>query len=193
MSTNPIPLEHGYYYHIFNRGNNHENIFPQQRNYSYFMDLWWKHTFQIADTLAFCLLRNHFHAAIFVKHIEDSSNIKLKKPSQYFANFFIAYSRGVNNATGRTGALFERPFERILITDECYLMRLIIYIHQNPQKHNFVTDFRDWSYSSYHVLLGTKDTRLKREKVMELFGGRDGVIRFHKENQPQLDLDYGES
>jgi len=192
MSTNAIPLEHGYYYHIFNRGNNHENIFPQQRNYPYFMDLWWKHTYQIADTLTFCLLRNHFHAAIFVKHIEDGSNIKLKKPSQYFANFFIAYSRGVNNATGRTGALFERPFERILITDERYLMRLIIYIHQNPQKHNFVTDFRDWSYSSYHELLGTKDTRLKREKVMELFGGRDGVIRFHKENQPQLDLDYGE-
>ena len=193
MSTNPIPLEHGFYYHIFNRGNNRENIFAQERNYSYFMELWWKHTFQIADTLAFCLLRNHFHAAIFVKHIEDLSNIKLKKPSQFFSNFFIAYARGVNNATGRTGALFERPFERILITDEHYLMRLIIYIHQNPQKHQFVTDFRDWSYSSYHELLGTKDTRLNRGKVMELFGGRNGVIRFHKENQPQLDLDYGES
>lgn len=189
MSTNPIPLEHGFYYHIFNRGNNHENIFPQQRNYTYFMELWWKHTFPIADTLAFGLLRNHFHASVFVKYKEDLKDTKLKDPSQYFANFFNAYSRGVNNAIGRSGALFERPFERILITDEAYLMRLIVYIHQNPQKHKFVEDFRDWPYTSYQELLGTKETRLKRDTVLELFGGRDGFVRYHQEIQPRVDLD----
>jgi putative transposase len=189
MSTNPIPLEHGFYYHIFNRGNNHENIFPQQRNYTYFMELWWKHTLPIADTLAFGLLRNHFHASVFVKYKEDLKDIELKEPSQYFANFFNAYSRGVNNAIGRSGALFERPFERILVTDESYLMRLIVYIHQNPQKHKFVDDFRDWPYTSYTELLGTKETRLKRDKVLELFGGRDGFVRYHQEIQPQVDLD----
>ena len=214
MSTNPIPLVHGFYYHIFNRGNNHENIFPQQRNYTYFMELWWKHTFLIADTLAFGLLRNHFHAAVFIKYKEDLSGLRetvadsrhsprkrsnedetdedltgLKPPSQYFSNFFNAYSRGVNNAIGRSGALFERPFERRLITDEAYLMRLIVYIHQNPQKHKFVDDFRDWPYTSYTELLGTKETRLKREKVLELFGGRDGLVRYHQEIQPQVDLE----
>jgi hypothetical protein len=189
MSTNPIPLEHGFYYHIFNRGNNHENIFPQQRNYQYFMELWWKHIYPIADTLAFGLLRNHFHASVFVKYKEDLKDTKLKDPSQYFANFFNAYSRGVNNAIGRSGALFERPFERILITDEAYLMRLIVYIHQNPQKHKFVEDFRDWPYTSYTELLGTKETRLKRDKVLELFGGRDGLVRYHQEIQPQVDLE----
>lgn len=214
MSTNPIPLEHGFYYHIFNRGNNHENIFPQQRNYTYFMELWWKHTFPIADTLSFGLLRNHFHAAVFVKYKEDLTGFResipdtlpsprthldgqvagenlsgLKPPSQYFANFFNAYSRGVNNAIGRSGALFERPFERILVTDEAYLMRLIVYIHQNPQKHKFVDDFRDWPYTSYTELLGTKETHLKRDKVLELFGGREGFVRYHQEIQPQVDLE----
>ncbi len=193
MSTNPILLEHGNFYHIFNRGNNHENIFPQQRNYTYFMELWWKHTSQIAETLAFCLLKNHFHASIFVKYKEDLKDLKLKEPSQYFANFFNAYARGVNNATGRSGALFERPFERILVTNEPYLMRLIVYIHQNPQKHKFVDDFRDWPYSSYHELLGKYATRLKRDKVLELFGGQEGFIQFHQEIQPQVDLDYEEN
>ncbi len=192
MSTNPIPLERGFYYHIFNRGNNHENIFPQQRNYTYFMELWWKHTFPIADTLAFGLLGNHFHASVFIKHKEDLKDIKRKEPSQYFANFFNAYTRGVNNATGRSGALFERPFERILVTDESYLMRLIVYIHQNPQKHKFADDFRDWPYTSYHELLANYATRLQREKVMGLFGGREGFIRYHQEIQPQVDSDYDE-
>ena len=132
MSTNPIPLEHELSY-VFNRGNNRENIFTQERNYSYFMELWWKYTYQIADTLAFCLLRNHFHAAIFVKHIEDLAGIELKKPSQYFSNFFIAYPRGVNNSTGRTGALFERPFEGINKQQTCPHAPYHLYSPKSPK------------------------------------------------------------
>ena len=218
MSTNPIPLAFGNFYHIFNRGNNRENVFIQQRNYTYFMELWWKHTFQIAEMYAFCLLRNHFHAVVYIKNEEDLTGfresipdsrrsprerhngsttgenlsglkLKLKEPNQYFSNFFNAYTRGVNNATGRSGALFERPFERIPVTDERYLMRLIVYVHQNPQKHKFVEDFRDWDYSSYHELIGTVPTRLQRDKMMELFGSKQDFIRIHQEIQPLTDLD----
>jgi REP element-mobilizing transposase RayT len=189
MPTNPTPLVFGNFYHIFNRGNNHENVFLQERNYTYFMELWWKYTFQIAETYAYCLLKNHFHAAVFIKNKEDLKGIKLKEPSRYFANCFNAYTRGVNNATGRSGALFERPFERIPVTDERYLMRLIVYVHQNPQKHKFVNDFRDWGYSSYHELIGDVPTRLQRDKMMELFGSREDFIRIHQEIQPLPDFD----
>jgi REP element-mobilizing transposase RayT len=191
MSTNPIPLEYGFFYHIFNRGNNHENIFTQQRNYAYFMELWWKHTLQIADTYAFCLMRNHFHVSVFLKPQEDLSDIKIKEPSQYFANFFNAYVRGFNNATGRSGALFERPFERIAITSERQLMRLIIYIHQNPQKHKFVKDFRDWPYSSYQALLSDRPTFLHREQVLAWFNGRvefDALHQMLTDEKSILDL-----
>ena len=189
MPTNPDPLTFGTFYHIYNRGNNHENVFLQERNYTYFMELWWKHTSQIAETCAYCLLKNHFHATVFIKYEEDLSGLKLKEPSQYFANFFNAYTRGVNIATNRSGALFEVPFKRIPITDERYLMRLIMYIHQNPQKHKFVEDFRDWNYSSYHDLIGNTPTRLQRNKMMELFGSREDFIRIHKEIQPLPDFD----
>lgn len=189
MPTNPDPLTFGTFYHIYNRGNNHENVFLQERNYGYFMELWWKHTSKIAETCAYCLLKNHFHATVFIKYEEDLKGLKLKEPSQYFANFFNAYTRGVNIATNRSGALFEAPFKRIPITDERYLMRLIVYIHQNPQKHKFVEDFRDWNYSSYHDLIGNAPTRVQRNKMMELFGSREDFIRIHKEIQPLPDLD----
>ena len=189
MPTNPDPLTFGTFYHIYNRGNNHENVFLQERNYDYFMELWWKHTSKIAETCAYCLLKNHFHATVFIKYEEDLKGLKLKEPSQYFANFFNAYTRGVNIATNRSGALFEAPFKRIPITDERYLMRLIVYIHQNPQKHKFVEDFRDWNYSSYHDLIGSALTRLQRYKMMELFGSREDFIRIHKEIQPLPDFD----
>ena len=202
MPTNPTPLVFGNFYHIFNRGNNHENVFLQEQNYAYFMELWWKHTFQIAETFAYCLLKNHFHATVYIKDQADLSTDwtgfrgadlsglnKIKQPSQYFSNFFNAYTRGVNIATGRSGALFERPFERIPIANEKYLMRLIVYIHQNPQKHKFVEDFRDWNYSSYHELIGDISTRLQRDKMIELFGSKEDFIRIYQEIQPLENLD----
>jgi len=181
MPTDILPLTSGTFFHIYNRGNNGENIFIQERNYAYFMELWWKHTYQIFETWAYCLLRNHFHV---VGYIKDLTGLKRREPSQYFSNFFNAYSRGVNIAVQRTGALFERPFKRIPVKNEAYLMRLIVYIHQNPQKHGFETDFRNWNYSSYHEHISDVSTHLQREKMMELFGSRADFIRIHQEIQP---------
>ncbi len=192
MPTDIPPIVQGNFYHIYNRGNNRENIFPQKRNYAYFLDLWWKHISPIAETWAYCLLRNHFHATVYIKKSSDLSGLDKKKskdPSQYFSNFFNAYSRGLNIATQRTGALFERPFKRIPINNENYLMRLIIYIHQNPQKHGFVIDFKDWNYSSYNSIIGNNPTRLQRDKVQHLFGSREDFIRIHQEIQPLTDFE----
>lgn len=222
MPTDIPPITYGTFYHIYNRGNNRENIFFQERNYAYFMDLWWKHISPIAETWAYCLLRNHFHATVYIKDQKDMSgltgnstnhnphadngtvpsdsredltglksglNNKIKEPSQYFSNFFNAYARGVNIATQRTGALFERPFKRIPVDSESYLMRLIVYIHQNPQKHKFENNFRDWNYSSYHELTTNVPTRLQRDKMMQLFGSQQDFIRIHQEIQPLVDFE----
>jgi hypothetical protein len=95
-----------------------------------------------------------------------------------------AYARGVNIATGRTGALFQRPFKRIPVRSTSHLMRLIVYIHQNPQKHHFRRDFCEWDYSSYHELIGGTPTRMEREKVTRLFGSTGDIVRIHQEIQP---------
>jgi hypothetical protein len=209
MPTDIAPLTYGTFYHIYDRGNNRENIFPQERNFAYFLELWWKHISPIAETWAYCLLRNHFHAVVYIKNREDLSGFSrtavrngpcgdrvlmpsdsfgnltgLKPPHQYFSNFFNAYSRGVNLATQRTGALFQRPFKRIPVGSTYYLMQLIVYIHQNPQKHHFAEDFREWNYSSYHELTAAKSTDFERERVMQLFGSREDFVRIHQEIQP---------
>jgi len=50
------PLEPNCYCHIYNRGNNRETIFREERNYTYFLKLWKKHVSPIADTYAYSLL-----------------------------------------------------------------------------------------------------------------------------------------
>ena len=41
--TSPSALRYDTYYHIYNRGVNHENIFIEERNYFYFLNLYNKY------------------------------------------------------------------------------------------------------------------------------------------------------
>ena len=67
MKPNDIPLERGKYYHIYNRGNNHEKLFYKKENYDYFLRKYDYYLSRWVDTYAFCLLPNHFHLLIKVK------------------------------------------------------------------------------------------------------------------------------
>jgi putative transposase len=183
----PVPLQYGKYYHIFNRGNNQENIFIEERNYRYFLRLYAKHIMPAADTYAYCLLRNHFHFLVRIKTVEEQDRTSFgnlsdlpRKPSQQFSNLFNAYAKAFNKTYHRTGTLFQRPFGRIEVTSDSYFMQLVTYIHQNPQKHGFVSDFRTWPYSSYQALLSTKPTHLQRDDVLTWFQGVDHFEDVHR-------------
>ena len=70
MSPN-LPIVPGVIYHIYNRGNNEEDIFIEERNYNYFMKLYAKYIMPVAETYAYCLLRNHFHLMVRIKSPEE--------------------------------------------------------------------------------------------------------------------------
>jgi putative transposase len=180
--VNPAPLQHGSYYHIYNRGVNRENLFVEERNYRYFLQLYASHIEPIAETYAYCLLRNHFHFLVQIKDLTGLEDLSgLKKPSQHFSNLFNAYTKAFNKTYGRTGTLFQRPFCRIAVTSDAYLAWLVVYIHHNPQKHGFVDDFRAWPYSSYHAHLSDKPTRLQRDDVLAWFHGPEGLVMAHRQ------------
>jgi putative transposase len=180
----PTALRPGAYYHIFNRGNNRENLFREERNYPYFMQLYAHHVKPVAETFAYCLLKNHFHVLVRIKEVARDP-----APSQALSNLFNAYTKAINKAQGRTGSLFEHPFSRIQVTDNKYLWHLVTYIHRNPQRHQLVSDFRDWKYSSYHALLAKGETKLQRQAVLGWFDtARDFKAAHNQENfDPALD------
>lgn len=190
--TSPSPLLFDTFYHIYNRGNNRENIFIEERNYGYFLKLYEKHIAPVADTFAYCLLRNHFHIAVWIKSEEEirefekqllkvSETFKGSDPSRKFSNFFNAYAKSINKAYGRTGSLFQHPFGRVPITSDRQFWNVIAYIHQNPQKHKFAQDFRDWKYSSYGIVLTEKKTIVKRDEVMNWFGTKEEYLSLHNQ------------
>ena len=46
-------IEEGYYYHIYNRGNNGGDIFFDNENYEYFLKLLTKYIIPVADVSCF--------------------------------------------------------------------------------------------------------------------------------------------
>ena len=94
----------------------------------------------------------------------------------HLGNLFNAYAKAINRAYERTGSLFENPFGRVLVASDAHMSRVIAYIHQNPQKHGFVQNFREWPYSSYQAILSHKETRIERGAVLDWFGGA-GMFR----------------
>lgn len=180
------PLRAGNIYHIFNRGINSENIFEQTRNYYYFLDKYKEYCTDILETYAYALLKNHFHLMVKVKE-----NIKVSRrdgngeielnASKQLSHFFNCYAQSINAAYHRHGKLLEEPFRRVLIDNDQYFTTLIKYIHFNPQHHNFVGDFREWQFTSWHSIQNDSDTFIARERVFEWFGSKENFENVHLE------------
>jgi putative transposase len=187
--ANPVQLEFGKFYHVYNRGNNRENIFIQERNYHYFLQLWRKYVNPIAETYAYCLLRNHFHFLIGIREFNQIPEKLRTSLSQPFSNLFNAYARTINQTYHRTGALFQRPFGRIEVKNDAYFLQVIAYIHRNPQKHGFVADYKDWPYSSYQPILSAKPAWLNQGMILGMFGSRAQYIEFNQQDWENEDLE----
>jgi len=170
------------YYHVYNRGNNYENLFKENRNYIFFLDLMKRHLLEVTEILCYCLLKNHFHLLIKTKENCTDSEI-----SQKFSNFFNSYSKAINRAHKRNGSLFKDRFSRKKIESEDYLKELIIYIHLNPTHHGFTDEFSTYPHSSFKSLISTKKTLLAREFVLELFDSNENFQYSHKTKIPELD------
>ena len=191
-------FEFGQYYHIYNRGNNKENIFIESRNYNYFLLKMKEYLIPIADIYAYCLLKNHFHIVLRIKDKDELSEKFQNKIHLPFSNFFNSYSKSINKGYNRTGSLFQEHLQRNRITEENYLKQLIVYVHLNPLKHKFSKTFENYSYSSYQSYLSNKETSLDRDFILDLFGGIENFKFYHQEKSIKYegvlkeidDLDY---
>jgi REP element-mobilizing transposase RayT len=183
------PLETGKYYHIYNRGINSDLLFKENNNYEHFLKLYDLHIDPMAETFAWCLMKNHFHFLIRIKDKEEIKTENAIQPSQSFSNLFNAYTKAFNKKYNRHGALFERPFKRKPIEKEDYFQNLMAYIHNNPVHHAICEHPLQYPWSSYITCLSNKPTKLKREEVIALFGGVENFKYVHELKRNDLSID----
>ena len=172
------------YYHIFNHGNGDDNLFREEKNYDFFLKKYHQHIDPIADTVAWCLMKNHFHLLVKIKSGEEVAPTfpkfetleKLENQSNFiskrFANFFSSYTQAFNKVYKRRGSLFLKNFRRKEIPEDGYLRILIRYIHLNPIKHGFTNNLLEWEYSSYDTFTSNQS------KLTTILFGDEANYRF---------------
>jgi REP element-mobilizing transposase RayT len=158
-------------YHIYNQGNNKQQIFFSHENYLYFLRCYRNLVLPCADTLAYCLMPNHFH---FLVHTNESSIDKVKIGSLYLTHLsngirkcLSSYASAINKQHHTSGSLFRQKTKAELINNASndYARTVFHYIHHNPLRAKMVNDLKDWEYSSFKDYMGLKNGRLINKDV----------------------------
>ena len=79
--------------------------------------------------------------------------------------------------------MFQEHFGRNRITDHNYLLQVLVYIHMNPIKHGFCTDFANYQHSSYKALISKGTTNLCRNQVIDWFDDQENFVYWHNWNK----------
>lgn len=164
-------LEKDRLYHVFNRAIGNELLFRSDKNYRYFLKKYALYLSESVETISFCLLPNHFH--LFIKVVDERS------VSQNFKRLFQSYSLAYNRYYKRKGALFDSPFKRKEVFRNDHISLLIRYIHQNPQKHGYIDDFRQWPWSSWNEAYSDSQRRITASFMEKWFLSRAEFNDFH--------------
>ena len=196
----------GNFYHIYHHANGGENLFIEDRNYSFFIEKFLKHPFPFIKVHAYCLMPNHFHFLICVKNFEEIRLLKPfnvfkdlpdeklqplieKKISKSFANLFSSYAQSFNKLYKRKGSLFIPNMKAKPVNGNDDICKLVHYIHANPVHHGFVKKMELWKYSSYNFYLSGEKTWLSKTEIIEIFGSLEYFKEYHR--QPiELKLDW---
>jgi len=158
------------FYHVFNRGNNRQPIFPQQRNYAFFLSKLKDILGQYCHIVAYCLMPNHFHLMLYLD--ETSSGLELRsKPllqvlEQKLGTLQSSYTRAINNQENKTGSLFQTKIKIIELSAD-HASTCFHYIHQNPLKAQLANDFEEWQYSSFKEYANHLDGICSKEIAFE--------------------------
>ncbi|MCP4702319.1 MAG: hypothetical protein GY862_36485, partial [Gammaproteobacteria bacterium] len=179
------PLIEGGFYHLFNRANSQtDKLFYQERNYRYFLKKWAEYLHSALEVWSYCLIPNHYHFLVRVKADASATAVESQRC------FSLAYTQAVNRQEQRRGSLFQEHPKRLYVESDKHLLSLVRYIHRNPVHHGLVTDLAAWRYSSYRALIGTAPTLVERKKVLDLFGGLNAFLDFHRQAADEREISY---
>jgi len=159
MPRRKVAFLPGHYYHLYNRGNNHQTIFFERENYLFFLRQFRHHVaVEIADVLAYCLMPNHYH---FLVHLRGEDL------SEKMGRLSLSYTKAINKRFQRSGVLFQGPFQSLHVDEAAYLLNLSRYIHLNPVKAGLVQRAEDWEFSSYQEYVELRRGTLPQHRALQ--------------------------
>src|SRR5262249_52808558 len=121
----------GFCYHVLNRGNARRTVFHKDADFAAFVKLL-NQAGERTDMrlLAYCLMPNHFHLALWPRHDDDLSN--------YMMWLLTAHVRRYHRHYHSSGHVWQGRFRAFPIQEDDHLFTVLRYIERNPVRAGLV-------------------------------------------------------
>ncbi|ADQ13967.1 transposase [Halanaerobium hydrogeniformans] len=166
----------GAVYHIVNRGNRKSELFRDQADNKYFLNIMLKaknkFNFQL---FSYCLMINHYHLEIQTNETEIWKI--MRSVNLHYAKYF-------NNKYDLSGHLFQDRYNSTMIENNYQKLLVSRYIHLNPVRANLVSEAAKYKWSSFGVYLGKRKSELVTTEAL---------LSFFANNSRKKYKDYVES
>jgi putative transposase len=173
-----LKFETSHVYHVYNQGNNRQDLFKTHEDYKQFLSLIKSYILPYADIIAWCLLPNHFHLMLVVNEKGSSPHrqggITIDLLTNGFRKLTSTYAHDFNKRNNTSGAVF-RPKTKAKDLTACqlqengnnndYYINCFHYIHQNPVRHYLVNDLAEWKYSSFRFYAGKRENDICNKQL----------------------------
>jgi putative transposase len=141
MPRIPRASQGGYCYHVLNRGNGRRTIFHRDGDYAAFVTLLREAGERTpVRLLAYCLMPNHFHIALWPREDGDLS--------AYMMWLLTAHVRRYHQHYHGSGHVYQGRFRSFPIQEDDHLLTVLRYIERNPLRAGLVGRAQDWRWSS---------------------------------------------
>jgi putative transposase len=102
-------------------------------------------------TIAICILPDHIHAIWQLPDGDNNFSVRWQHiKGQFSRHVNENVERSISKFNKREKGIWQRRYWEHQIRDDFDLQAHIDYLHINPVKHRYVTQAKDWQYSSFH-------------------------------------------
>jgi putative transposase len=131
----------GYCYHVLNRGNARAEIFHHEGDYEAFLALVVEACVRLPmRVLAYCLMPNHFHLALWPHGDGDLS--------RWMHWLMTTHVRRYRKCYHSSGHVWQGRFKAFPIQEDEHLLVVLRDIERNPLRAGLVAGAEQWSWSS---------------------------------------------
>lgn len=162
-------------YHIYNRGNQKQQLFFDERNYNFFLGKVERYIAPCCDLLSYAIMPNHFHLLVratdYSAELMKNRTLPISRLCEGVRLMQSTYTKAFNVEKCITGNLFQqkarsKPIEWQSPTQA---INTFNYIHQNPVVAKLVNYAESWPYCSFREYLNPHKPGLCNKQVaMEL-------------------------
>jgi putative transposase len=167
----------GYCYHALNRGNGRATVFHKDGDYHAFVKAIRDVCREIpVRLLAYCLMPNHFHLALWPQADGDLS--------RWMHWLLTAHVRRYHRHYHSSGHVWQGRFKAFPVQDDEHLLAVLRYIERNPLRAGLVRRAERWPWSSLHGWAQGKPASFLHAGPVPRPGGWVEVV-----NQPQTEAE----